>query len=37
VVPANLEEAYLARLGSAAKVRDERSWASLLDLDAWRS
>jgi ABC-2 type transport system ATP-binding protein len=33
----NLEEAYLSRLGSQAKVRDESSWASLLDLDAWRS
>ncbi len=34
----NLEEAYLARLGSPAKARDdERRWASLLDLDSWRS
>ena len=33
----NLEEAYLAHLGGAVKLRDERSWASLLDLEAWRS
>lgn len=37
LVEPNLEEAYLARLGQGVRQRDERSWASLLDLESWRS
>lgn len=37
LVEPNLEEAYLARLGQGVRQRDESSWASLLDLESWRS